>query len=157
MGTYEVKLTQLARMRVAIGREVGLEPEDLIVERMKLLIGGTVGDFPVRYLGLSRPVTKEEAAKGYRSYECWATIPDDFNPVTYFETKEVEPGCYAVYRLANPFANPAISIPNAWARLGEWVRATYPAFKSEGLPFFEEVVHEGSRVYMDFYHPLWKV
>ena len=97
---------------------------------------------------------------GLRGYVCAVVLPDCFEPKTPPEAfpaarLDVIPAdTYAKITVRDPFADPFVSIPEAYERLHEFAGGEYAVSSWEGRICFEEEREEDGEAVLDIYHPV---
>lgn len=151
----EVRIVALDSMRVARFRAVGKEPEHVSTGYMKRwLMDRRVRDpRSVRIFGFDVEVSPDEAKRGFRGYEVWATVPPTVRAGEAVRVGRAPGGLYAVLRVRDALVDPYARVPAGWQRLADWVKRSGEYRLTEGLCLEEHVQGAGS-MHLDLFVPL---
>ena len=162
-GKYsQITIVSLPPMRTAQYVMVSPYPENDVTAHMQLWAKLNEVPEPYRRLGWDFPVVSEEQKDhfGLRGYVCAVVLPDCFEPKTPPEAfpaarLDVIPAdTYAKITVRDPFADPFVSIPEAYERLHEFAGGEYAVSSWEGRICFEEEREEDGEAVLDIYHPV---
>ncbi len=151
----EVRIVALGPMRVARFRAVGKEPEHVSTGYVKRwLLDRRVRDpRSVRIFGFDVEVSPDEARKGFRGYEVWATVPASVRAGEGVRVGRAPGGLYAVLRVRDALVDPYARIPAGWQRLADWVKRSRDYQLTEGLCLEEHIQGAGS-MHLDLLVPV---
>jgi len=165
----EVTVTEMPAMVVASCFSTGRNPEAEVIRSMEGWANRNWLDYSkLRKFGFDIPVSEEQRKYGLRSFEYWVMVPENIPASDGIKIKHIEKSIYAVYRINNPYNDPATAIQAGWRMLREWAEK-YKAKKEkvaagiddDELPeeeeenyMLEEIVETNDGICLDLYFPL---
>ena len=118
MAEGDVRIVELAPMRVAAALGFGPEPETEAWDKLMTWARATNHlDGTQRYFGFNNP-NPMPGSPNY-GYEQWMTVGPDTEPLADVEIKDFEGGRYAVLR-----CDGLATIEEDWGRLAAWVESS---------------------------------
>jgi hypothetical protein len=169
----EIKVVELPDMVVASCFSTGRSPEAEVISYMESWAGRNRIDYKkMRKFGFDIPVSENQSRLGLRSFEYWITVPETTMGSGGVKIKNIKKSVYAVYRIHNPYKDPAAAIQAGWRMLHEWAEK-YKELKTKekiaaGIDdktsedeaeerenyMLEEIVETKDGVCLDLYFPL---
>jgi hypothetical protein len=167
----EIKVMEMPAMVVASCFSTGRNPEAEVISYIEGWAKRNWLDYDkMRKFGFDIPVSDEQRKHGLRSFEYWVTVPENIPASEGVKIKHVEKSIYAVYRIKNPYNDPATAIQAGWKMLHEWAEKYIEKKEKEkiaagtvdnDLPeeekenyMLEEIVETKDGVCLDLYFPL---
>jgi len=170
----EISVKELPPMVVASCFSTGPRPEAEVISYMEGWVRRNWLDYnKMRKFGFDIPVSEEQRKHGIRSFEYWVTVPENTPASDGVKIKHIAKAHYAVYRIKNPYNDPATAIRAGWKMLHEWSEKYAVKTEKEkvaamaggnGFPeeeeeekeiyMLEEIVETKDGVCLDLYFPL---
>lgn len=117
----EIKIVELPDMVVASCFSTGRSPEAEVISYMESWAGRNRVDYKkMRKFGFDIPVSENQRRLGLRSFEYWVTVPENTASSGGIKIKYIKKAIYAVFRIHNPYNDPAAAIQAGWRMLHEW-------------------------------------
>ena len=152
----EIRFEKLSKMKIAKHTVISPNPEEDVFRYMEDWASNSGLAALTNYTPRKFGWNEDETAENGRGYTLCVTMPDDFTPkndsveILYMEADE-----YAVIRITDPFADPAVRIGGGWQKIFKYVQnSEYKTLSWENRYVFEEIIEIDGAMYMDVRVPI---